>query len=155
ELRLRSIELDLPQLIAELEDFFKQRAHLPEGGGLVLAYFVLNTYTFNRFDTTPYICLESATPRCGKSTVERLLAALCSKARSATAMNEPIFRLLDKEEPTLLVDEAEGLEGRSERAEALRTILNEGYKRGALVPRCVGEDNDIQFFRVFSPKVFA
>ena len=153
ELRLR--QLDLPQLVNDLENFFVERGHIPEGGALVLAYFTLNSYVFDLFDTTPYICLESATPRCGKSTVERLLGAVCAKARSVTAMNEPIFRLIDSEHPTLLIDEAEGLEGHSDRAQALRTILNEGYKKGARVPRCIGEQHEIEFFDVYCPKLFA
>ena len=152
---LRRLPVDPAQLVQELANFFADRAYLPEGAALVLAYFAINSYSFDVFDSTPYICLESAVPRCGKSTVMRLLEAVARKALNVTAMNEPIFRLIDQEWPTLLVDEAEGLEGHTDRAEALRTILHEGYKKGARVPRCVGEDHGIRFFAIFGPKVFA
>src|ERR1700751_5080200 len=147
--------VDSVQLISDMEAFFAERAYLPEGAALCFAYFVLNSRVFDLFDATPYVCLESATPRCGKSTVIRMLVALSAKALVVTSMNEAIFRLLDQQHPPLCIDEAELLEGRSERAEALRAILNEGYKRGGRVPRCVGEEHEVQFFDVYSPKVFS
>lgn len=148
--------LDLPRLIDHLENFFAERGHLPEGGALMLAYFTLNCYCFGVFDTTPYICLESATPRCGKSTLMRLLGAVCARSRNAAAMNEaPLFRVIAEESPTMLIDEAEALEGNADRAKSLRTILNEGYKKGAQVPRCFGEDNQVRWYGIYCPKAFA
>lgn len=152
---LRQQPLDAERLICDLEEFFSERAFLPDGAGLACAYFALNTWVFDLFDATPYVCLESAMPRCGKSTMMKLLAAVSYKGLVVTSMNEPIFRLIHQERPTLCVDEAEALEGRTDRAEALRTILNEGYKRGGRVPRCVGEEHQVQFFEVYSPKIFA
>jgi hypothetical protein len=154
-MELQRLPLDLPQLIHDLEQFFQERAFLPDGAALVCAYFALNSRVYDVFDAVPYICLESATPQCGKSTVEKLLAAVSCKGIVITSMNEAIFRLIDQEHPTLCIDEAEALEARTDRAEALRAILNEGYKRGGRVPRCVGEEHEVQFFEVYSPKVFA
>jgi hypothetical protein len=57
--------------------------------------------------------------------------------------------------PTVLLDEAEPLAGRGERAEYLRSIAQAGYKRGGTVLRCVGPTNELQEFEVFCPKVFA
>ena len=143
-------------LARDLEKFFAERLHLPVGAALILAFFTENTWTFELFDTTPYLCLESATPECGKTTVERLLNALCCRPQLASSITEAVlFRLVDARRPTLLLDEAESLEGRSERAEALRSICNEGYKKGGQVARCEGEEREIRWFDVFSPKVFA
>src|SRR5439155_2508502 len=36
-----------------------------------------------------------------------------------------------------------------------KALLQSGYRRGAFVPRCVGEANEVRNFRVFGPKVFA
>jgi hypothetical protein len=153
---LRAVPVDATRLIVEIESFFAERAHLPQGAALVLAYFALNTWTFNLFDTVPYLLLESAVPGCGKSTVIRLLEAMSCRSRKATSLSEAVmFRLIDAEAPTLLVDEAESVEGRSERAEALRAIAHEGYKKGGQVPRCEGENHEVRWFDVFCPKVFA
>jgi hypothetical protein len=56
----------------------------------------------------------------------------------------------------LLLDEAETLSGKGERAEYLRQILNAGNRRGALVTRCLRHgENDAVDFSVFCPKVLA
>lgn len=64
-----------------------------------------------------------------------------------------MFRLIEKEHPTLVLDEAEFLSGRSDRAEAIRSLLNAGNRRGTTVPRCVGQGHEIAEFRVYCPKV--
>ena len=93
----------------------------------MLAYFALNTWTFKLFDTVPYVLLESAVPGCGKSTVIRLLDAVSCRSRKASSLSEAVmFRLIDAEAPTLLIDEAETVDGRSDRAEALRAVAHEG-----------------------------
>ena len=77
-------------------------------------------------------------------------------SRKSTSLTEAVlFRIIDAEHPTLLIDEAEIMKGHGEKAEALRPIANEGYKRGAKVPRCVGENHEIHWFDVYCPKVFA
>jgi hypothetical protein len=152
----RQMAVNPGELIAGLEKFFLERAYLPKGGALLLAYFAINTWTFELFDTTPYISLESATPGCGKSTMLRLLKAVCRRSRATTALTEAVlFRLIDTEQPTLLIDEAETIEGRSDRAEALKAIAHEGYKLGGLVPRCEGDEHAIRWFDVYCPKAFA
>ncbi len=156
EAELRAVPVNAARLIEKLETFFSDRAHLPQGAALVLSYFALNSWTFKLFDTVPYLSLESAVPGCGKSTVIRLLSAISCRSRKASSLSEAVmFRLIDAEAPTLLVDEAETIEGRSNRAEALRAIAHEGYKQGGRVPRCEGEDHDVRWFDVYCPKAFA
>src|SRR5262249_46772346 len=40
-------------------------------------------------------------------------------------------------------------------AEMLRAIAQAGYKKGAKVPRCDGDDHNLRYFDVYCPKVFA
>jgi hypothetical protein len=153
---LGAAPVDPLRLIRDLELFFAERAHLPQRAALVLAYFTLNTWTFNVFDTVPYLLLESALPGCGKSTVLRLLNSVACRSRKATSLSEAVmFRLIDAEGPTLLLDEAETLDGRSERSETLRAVAHEGYKKGGQVPRCDGDEHEVRWFNVYGPKVFA
>ena len=156
EAELRAIPVAPNSLIAELEAFYAARAHLPAGAALVFAYFTVNTWTFELFETVPYLLLESAVPGCGKSTVIRLLESLCCRSRKASSLSEAVmFRLIEAEAPTLLIDEAETFDGRSDKSAALRAIANEGYKRGGVVPRCEGDAHEIRWFHVYGPKVFA
>jgi hypothetical protein len=151
----QEIQVNPAQLISNLEQCFEERLHLPKGAALALACFVLNTRVFNLFETTPYICLESAVKRCGKSTALPIINCLSSKSVIVTSVNAAIFRLIDKERPTLCLDESEMLAGNSEKAEEVRAVLNEGYKQGGRVPRCVGDKFEVAYFRVYCPKVIA
>lgn len=156
ESTLRAVKVRPAELIRDLERFFADRAYLPEGGALLLAFWSLNTWTYELYDTVPYMSLESATPGCGKSTVVRLLTAVCCRAKAATSITEAVlFRFVHEAHPTFLIDEAETIEGRSDRADALRAIAQEGYKQGGQVARIEGDDRHVEWYDVFCPKLFA
>jgi hypothetical protein len=58
----------------------------------------------------------------------------------------------------VLYDEVDALwrEGKTnDGREGLRAVLNEGYRRGAKVPRCVGDGHELVDFSVFGAKAFA
>ena len=97
-------------------------------------------------------------PRCGKTRLLECLELTVNRPRWASNISEAgLFRLIEKEKPTLLLAEAETLNNKGERAEYLRQILNAGNRRGAKVTRCVGKgtEMDVRDFSVFCPKVFA
>jgi Domain of unknown function (DUF3854) len=154
---LRGMRIDPAQLIGDIETYLKSMAFLPEHASIVLSVFALNTHVFDVFSTTPYISMESAVPGCGKTTVASLLR-ICKRPRFAVGLNAAnLYRIVHEEHPTLFIDEAESIEGKSESAQALRPVAHVGYKRGAQVPRQVGEGKDMrtEWFDVYCPKVFA
>ena len=154
---LRNMKIQPATLVGELESYFAERAHLPEGAALMLGFYALNSWTFDVFDTTPYLNVESAVPGCGKTTVLSLLR-ICRTPVAATGLTEAtMFRVINDSRPTFLIDEAEFLEGKSDRAQMIRSIANVGYKRGARVPRCGSRENDhkVEWFDVYCPMVFA
>ena len=64
-----------------------------------------------------------------------------------------IFRVIEAEQPTLLIDE---LDSFSDAHEELRGILNSGHRRaGAKVIRTVGDTHEPREFSTWSPMVFA
>ncbi len=148
--------VSVADLIRDLETFFSRRLWLAKGDSLILALWTLNAWVYDFFRTTPYLLLESSTRGCGKTTALELLEYVCPRPRRATSLTEAVtYRLIDAEHPTLLVDEAELLEGRGDRAEAVRAVANSGYKRGGNVPRAAGENYEVQLFDTYCPKVFA
>jgi hypothetical protein len=154
--KLSKVPVSGALIISQLSDYFRAHAFLPDKGALVLALWALNTWTFRIFKTTPYLSIESATRGCGKTTVLELLEKVCAGPRRITAVTAAaLFRIIQKESPTLLIDEAEVIFGRDERAQAVRAIAHTGYKAGATVPRCSGDDHEVEFFDVFCPKAFA
>lgn len=145
-------------ILGQLERFYTRYVILPERTPLPLALWTLMTYTFDSFDAVPYLVISSPAPRCGKTRLLECLELVVSKPRRASNISEAaLFRSIEKFSPSLLLDEAETLSGKSERAEYLRQILNAGNRRGAVVTRCDGQGTnlDARDFSVFCPKVLA
>lgn len=148
--------VDARQLVLDLYHYFFERLYVPREAALMLAYFVINSWTFEIFDTCPYLLVESATMRCGKTTTVRLLDAVCCRSRSSAALTEATaFRIVDVERGSLMIDEAETLESKSERAQAIRAICQVGYQKGSQVPRCDGEEHEIRWYEAYPPKVYS
>ena len=151
-----SDSVDGAVLLDTLQAFFRRFLILPTGAADVLATFALVTHAADAFRTVPYVALESPTPECGKTRVLEILALLSARPwftlMPSTAV---LFRVLEQFHPTMLLDECQAVRGRGEAAENVRDLLLAGYKRGAKVPRCVGDQHEVRFFDVFGPKVFA
>ena len=69
-----------------------------------------------------------------------------------------LTRKVDGETPTLLLDESDAVFAhRSEYAEALRSILNTGYRRSGISSLCVAQGAGLSYrdFSTFCPKALA
>jgi hypothetical protein len=67
-----------------------------------------------------------------------------------------LVRTIETKRPTIFLDEMDAqLNGDKEYAEAIRGILNEGFRKGGVFYKCVGKDFDLRGFHVYSPKCFA
>jgi len=69
-----------------------------------------------------------------------------------------LFRRIDRDQPTVLLDEVDRLFGSSkDRVEPLTAILNGGNRRGSTVPRLIPRGSDWEFrdFSTFCPKALA
>ena len=145
-------------LVRDVEGFLRRFIVLPVHTALPLALWALATFTFESFDAFPYLTITSPTKRCGKTRLLECLELLAHEARRAANPSEAaLFRMIEKYKPTLLLDEAETLNGKGERAEYLRALLNAGNRRNASVPRCVGQgtNQDVQDFSIYCPKIVA
>ena len=140
--------------IEALERRFKRYLSLRPGLALVLALWSLATYLFDLFDSFPYLAVTSPTKRCGKTRLAELLEQVCFKPlRTVATSVAALFRSIDEEKPTWIIDEGEFLRGRDDRATALREILNAGHRKGACVIRCEGGRYERRKFQTFCPKV--
>jgi hypothetical protein len=117
-----------------------------------IALWVVYAHAFESFDTSPILAIQSPTLGCGKTTLLRILEGMTSRPYRAVGFSEAtVFRLIERWQPTLLVDEAD----RGKDREGLIEVINAGLERGGSVPRCVGEDNEVRAFSVWAPKVLA
>jgi uncharacterized protein DUF3631 len=149
---------DGPTLVKDVEAFLRRFVVLPAHTILPLALWAIATFAFKLFDAFPYLAITSPTKRCGKTRLLECLELLSHEARRAANPSEAaLFRMIEKYGPTLLLDEAETLNGKGERAEYLRALLNAGNRRNASVPRCVGHgtNQDVQDFSIYCPKIVA
>jgi hypothetical protein len=144
------------ELLQDVESFLARFVILPPDTRLPVALWVVSTFCFETFDAMAYLCVTSPTPRCGKTRLLEVLSLLVSNSqRTANISEAALFRIIEAQKPTLLLDEAETLKGRSERAEYLRGLLNAGNRRDASVIRLVGQSHTPQIFSVYCPKVVA
>jgi hypothetical protein len=154
--RLLRLELDPAQLILQLEGFYADRRHLPSDAAFVEALFCLNSYCFELFETTPYVLYDSATGGCGKSTSLERHELLCSNAYMCVDPTAAVvFRRIERDRPTFLLDEARLLQALHDRGQELLALFDAGYKKGAVVSRCVEHGDEIRDFQIYCPKVLA
>ena len=134
------------------ERLFLDYLVLPMGISFVASLWVIGTYIFEAFDCFAYLTITSPTKRCGKTRFGEILELLCCRSMMSVNVSEAaLFRAIDSEKPTVIIDEAESLRSRdSERAQYLLSVLQAGYRQGAVVPRCVGKDFKVQKFSVFA-----
>ena len=141
-------------IVDDLEQPFRRYLAIDPHLPLVLALWALATHLFDCFDAFAQLAITSPTKRCGKTRVAELLEfVVANPLRTVGISVAALFRTIEKKKPTLLLDEAESLRGRDDRANALREILNAGYRKGQKVLRCVGEDYKPKEFDTYCPKV--
>jgi hypothetical protein len=144
----KSAVVDGTQIVLTLESTFRQYVAFDDGLPLVLALWTVATHVFACFDAFGYLAITSPTKRCGKTRLAEIIELLAKKGlRTVGASPAAIFRSIDADTPTLIIDEAEALSIKSDRSEAIREILNAGYRDGQFVLRCESSDG-----RSFKPK---
>jgi hypothetical protein len=123
-----------------------------------IALWTAHAWTIDCFDYTAYLQITSPEKQCGKSRVLDCLEPIVPKAWRAISPSEAVlFRKIDSDSPTLLLDETDTLfsNGNDDRGELLRSLLNAGFERKAKVPRCIDKGREVHDFAVFCPKAFA
>ena len=106
-----------------------------------VALWVAHTHVVDAFDSTPRLHLSSPEKATGKTRTLEIAAILTARAHLwLNASPAAMFRLIAESQPTLLIDEIDAVFGpRAAYHEDLRALLNGGHRRGATVPRMVGE----------------
>jgi len=135
-------------LVADIESYIRSYVTLAETSyALVIALWAVATYIWTAFDAFPYLVVTSATKRSGKTRLLELISFVASNSRLFTDISPAaLYRTIDAEKPTLLLDEAEMFSSAKSKS---RSLLNTGYRRGQTVKRHDGE------YETYCPKAFA
>lgn len=141
-------------LLEKISAFIKRFAFLPsDEAALVIALFVVHTWAIDAAEATPYLLLASPEKRSGKT---RLLEVLGLMVRNpimgASLSDSSVFRMVEALHPTLMIDEMDAV-FHGAKNEAMRGVLNSGYRRSGHVWRVV--KNDPTRFSTFCCKLLA
>jgi hypothetical protein len=124
-----------------------------------VALWVLHTYAIEAAEITPYLAITSAEKQSGKTVLLDVLDAIVLDPWRAVRPSEAVlFRKIEAQQPTLLLDEADTIWGPKAKSEdeGLRALLNAGYRKaGSTVPRCVGKSMELRDFSTYCAKALA
>ena len=146
-------------LFSKLRKFMTRRIHfLAPWQATVVVLWVMGTYVHRIFDWYGYLWLTSPGRRTGKTRLLELISALAYNASSV--MTDPteaaLFRDTALNASTQILDEIESLRGADqEKRAALMSMLNDGFKAGAVIPRVNMKAGTIDYHDVFCPRALA
>jgi Protein of unknown function (DUF3631) len=139
--------------------FVTRFVSLSEAQAGVVALWVAHTHCLEAADCTPYLSVNSAEKQSGKTRLLEVLELLVFEPWLTGRLSSAVLaRKIDAKHPTLLLDESDTAFGsEKEYAEALRGLLNTGYRRGGVSSCCVGQGASITYkdFATFCPKAIA
>ena len=142
------------QLIEDVEKYLLKYLDLQPLFLKLTALYILFTYIFDKFLELSYI---NATGDAG-SGKSRFGLAMALTSRRGLALITPsaasVFRIVDKFQPTLFLDEFNS--GDSDDAAAIIQILNAGFQRTGKIPRQLGASDGnfkTELFDPFCPKI--
>ena len=144
-------------LLATIERFVRRFVVLPDEHEIAaLCLFVLHTWSFTTSPATPYLYVRSPEKRSGKTRLLEVLDLLCREPMMAASISEAgLFQTVQAFRPTLLLDEIDAtFTAKSERAEALRGVLNAGNRPRSYVVRGAADGQPVKF-STYCPKVLA
>ncbi len=119
----------------------------------VVAFWALHAHSYQSAVHTPRLNITAPEKGCGKTLVLDLLEHLTPKAmRTENLSSAVMFRLVDSQQPTLLIDEYDTFLRDSE---DMRGALNAGWQRGGKHLRCEGDKYEVRAFRTFAPVALA
>ena len=152
---------DLKTILAAVERFAESYVACSSEQRAAVTLWAVHTHCSRSFYCTPYLHVSSAEPSSGKTRLLEVLEAVTyDPVLTASITPSALYRLIDEklDPPTLLIDEVDAVfsgNGRgdaSDRAEALRSVINSGYKRGGRAIRCDGPRHDVVRFSTYAPK---
>ncbi len=150
---------DLDHTLTDVEAFIRRYVVVTDEQAVACALWVCHTYLLEHADVTPYLSITSAEKQSGKTILLDVLERLVNKPwRAVTPSAAVTFRTIEKDAPTLLLDEVDTIWGPKSRDddEGLRAVLNAGFRRhGSTVPRCDGPKMRVKNFRTSCPKALA
>jgi hypothetical protein len=149
----------LAEILQAVVAFVRRFVVVTADQAVTVALWVAHTHVIDAFDCTPYLQVTSATKRAGKTRLLEVIEWLVARAWLTQRVSAAaLVRKVDAVHPTLLLDESDAaFKGDKEYAEALRGLLNSGYRRSGKATICVGQGAALSYkdFSTFCAKAIA
>lgn len=150
---------ELDSVLVDVERLLRRFvAFADDAQPVAITLWVAHAHAIEAADTTAYLHVHSAEKRSGKTRALEVLELLVpSPIRASTISPAALFRLLDMERRTLLLDEVDAIFSPKSDREELRGLLNAGYRRGSSAWRVdvSGKTFTPRAFDAFGAKVLA
>lgn len=148
--------VELKDILADLLACNQRHIYQKEDYMFVDVMYVVMTYTYQHFEFCPILYITSPVPGCGKTTSLDWFKKYCKQPRlSGNISASSLFRTVDEEKPTMLIDELDTINDEMRRE--IGNLLNNGYqKEGGGVMRVENTDNggrEPKSFDVYGPKI--
>lgn len=132
-------QLSGSELLRSLAAYVRRYVVLTDEQADLIALWIVHTYTLEVADTTPYLEVVSAEKRSGKTRLLEVLDTVVARPWFTGRVTAAVLvRKVADQSATLLLDESDtAFKGDREYAEALRGILNTGFRRGGVASLCV------------------
>lgn len=150
---------DATDVFRRLRDRIAEYIDFPDDLGTqydVIALFAMCTYSYSVWPAVPYLHVKG-TAGTGKTRLLDILSLLVFRPFFSSELTTAVlFRTIQAVGGTTILDELEGLQTKTPRSEAIKTILNAGYRAGGKAHRSDMSPNanfKTQAFDVFGPKV--
>ena len=143
------------ELLDELRAAFNLHAILPPNADVAMSLWCAFTWFIEGVHFAPLLVIRSPESECGKTTVKDVVQQFVRRPLSNEGVSiAALFRVVEQEQPTLLLDDADSWLLRDPNDER-HSLINSGHKRGGRVLRCVGDNHDLKAFNTFCAKVIA
>jgi hypothetical protein len=135
----------------EMFSLIKQYCVMTDHEVNAIVLWLISSHTINAFRIFSKLALISPEKRCGKTSTLEVLTSLSNEGVLVSNISGPaIFRITEKFQPTLFIDEADMLLKKGD--PILVGLINSSHtKAGANVVRCVGENHETQIFSTWMP----
>jgi 5S rRNA maturation endonuclease (ribonuclease M5) len=147
------------EILNSMMGFIRPFVSMSEAQAQVVVLWIAHTHAVDAADCTPYLNPNSAEKQSGKTRLLEVCEPLVSNPwLTGRVTAATLTRKIDDKHPTLLLDESDAaFKGEQTYAEALRGVLNTGYRRGGVASCCVGQGANISYkdFSTFCPKAIA
>jgi hypothetical protein len=125
-------EVDGVVMAGETEEFFSRHMVLPPHGAVLLTVLTIVSRALHDADFThaPRLLVTSPVPDAGKSTLMALLTHVVARPAACSGLSPAdLFRTIDEDQPTIIIDEADHVLPRRNAQSVLVRVLNSGHFR--------------------------